>query len=155
MTVHDRHCVLLDAVNDAQTTREHEIAEARLRGFRDGVALARGFDGADCGAMLADADNYYLSQGIDRPMCGGVFLDWRPASPDYGPAPLGWMLIGEWHKVAALPDGQVNNLCGGDSLPWESMSELQALVQTSATIPDDGAVCANCVAGRSGAKEAA
>jgi len=28
---------------------------------------------------LCDADDHYLNQGIARPMCCGVWLDWKPA----------------------------------------------------------------------------
>lgn len=30
------------------------------------------------GMILMDCDNFYLERGVDRPMCGGRFLEWKP-----------------------------------------------------------------------------
>ena len=66
------HLALVDAVNEAKTPEEHQIAEATLRGFRQGVPY---WD-------WADADFHTMEKyGEDRPMCCGVLLDWKPATP--------------------------------------------------------------------------
>ena len=76
----ERHHQLLDAVNHATTEAEHERAMNYLRAWRDGVWLARGWDAARQGRMICDGDRYYFDgPDDDRPMCGGVWLDWTPA----------------------------------------------------------------------------
>jgi hypothetical protein len=72
-----KHIQLLEAVNNAKTQAEHDRAEAVLEGFR--IALAEAYEHR-LGIDLMDCDRYYLDQGIDRPMCCGVFLDWKPAA---------------------------------------------------------------------------
>jgi hypothetical protein len=66
------HIALIRAVNESKTLEQHTKSEAYLDGWRQGVK--------SCGITLSmcDSDNYYLSQGIDRPMCCGVWLDWKP-----------------------------------------------------------------------------
>lgn len=66
------HIQMVEAVNDATTEREHERAEARLEGFRLGL------EAAGVKPNLLGCDMHYLNQGIDRLMCCGVFLDWKP-----------------------------------------------------------------------------
>ncbi len=73
MTIHERHLELVRAVNDSRTERQHERAGSYLDGFCE--ALRR--IGVETGEMIMAADLYYIDQGIDRPMCGGVFLDWK------------------------------------------------------------------------------
>ena len=66
-----RQGALLDALNaEVADTVEHRLARARLDGFREGAKLA----GVDLAALIFAADEYYLDQGIDRPMCGGEWL---------------------------------------------------------------------------------
>jgi hypothetical protein len=83
MTWRERHIALVEAVNAAKTEREHQIAEARLNGFHEAIRAV--FSGEVMGAAIMDADWHYMNQHIDRPMCGGVFLDWEPAP---SPAPV-------------------------------------------------------------------
>ena len=66
-----KHIELIEAVNNATTEREHNKAETYLHGFREGVA-SLGRDNDLCGC-----DMHYINQGIDRPMCAGVWLDWQ------------------------------------------------------------------------------
>lgn len=66
------HLALVKKVNESKTQREHDLAEAMLRGFRDGV------EAAGARLDLIAADLLYLDQGIDRPMTCGVWLDWMP-----------------------------------------------------------------------------
>jgi hypothetical protein len=73
MNIHLTHMSLIDAVNNSQTELQHQLAEARLGGFREGLRIG-GYE-----PDLIAADMHYLDQGIDRPMCCGVFLDWKPA----------------------------------------------------------------------------
>ena len=72
MNLHLKHIELVEAVNNAKTELEHALAEHHLNGWRDGVN--------DCGRRvnLMDADLHYMDKGVDRPMCCGVFLDWKP-----------------------------------------------------------------------------
>lgn len=79
MNIHDRQIELLKHVNGARTAAKHSAAEAHLRSWRDGVADALGWSDAQCGRFIIAADHYYLDQGIDRDMCGGVWLDWEAA----------------------------------------------------------------------------
>ena len=69
----EKHIALVENVNNSLTHEEHERAQARLRGFREAL---------DCmwprPMHLIECDNHYLRQGIDRPMCCGVWLDWVP-----------------------------------------------------------------------------
>lgn len=74
MSTRTKHIELVEAVNNALTQAEHDRAEAVLRGFR--LAFDEHYDGFS----LMDCDRHYLDQGIDRPMCCGVFLDWKPAT---------------------------------------------------------------------------
>jgi hypothetical protein len=67
----------IEAVNNAKTQEEHDENYLILNSWKDGVR--------DCAkhlglfiSVMADADNYYLDQGINRPMCCGVWLDWEP-----------------------------------------------------------------------------
>lgn len=69
---YEKHIQLVEAVNNASTETEHFAAEIRLRGWREGM------EDAGRPVSLLAADSFYLDQGIDRPMCCGVFLDWRP-----------------------------------------------------------------------------
>lgn len=74
MDLHAMHIELVEAVNNARNEAEHSTREIYLRGWRDGVeALGMKVD-------LFAADRHYLDQGIDRPMCCGVWLDWKPES---------------------------------------------------------------------------
>ena len=69
----DKHIELVESVNNSRTIAEHESAKQRLRGFRDAL------DHMEPRPMhLVKCDHHYLDQGIDRPMCCGVWLDWVP-----------------------------------------------------------------------------
>jgi hypothetical protein len=67
--IFNRHIELLERVNRSATNKEYDKAYAYLCAFREALALT-GIN------QLMDCDNYYLEQGVDRPMCCGVFLDW-------------------------------------------------------------------------------
>ena len=67
-----KHIELVKMVNSADFESQHREAEARLRGFRDALNL---WDIS----QLMECDMYYINQDIDRPMCCGVFMDWKPA----------------------------------------------------------------------------
>ena len=68
-----KHIELVETANNATTDSEHNLALAKLVGFRDAL---------DCMTPrplhLIECDQHYLMQGIDRPMCCGVWLDWVP-----------------------------------------------------------------------------
>lgn len=78
MTIHDRHIELVEAVNAAKTASEHDRAGECLRAWREGVRLGVPMSDAEYGWFLMDGDRHYINQGIDRPTCCGVWLDWEP-----------------------------------------------------------------------------
>lgn len=70
--IHQKHMMLVDAVNEAKTERAHSDAQMILRGWREGMA--------DAGrpVELCHADLEQFDRGFtERPMCCGVFLDWE------------------------------------------------------------------------------
>lgn len=71
------YIVLVEAVNRAATNEQWREADARRRGWVDGWAFGTGADMAARGCLLSEGDLHYLDQGMDRPMCGGVWLDWE------------------------------------------------------------------------------
>ena len=75
MTLHEKHIERIELVNNAQTLEAHQEFLAELNAWKDGVA--------DAGVRLdlIAADLHYIDQGIDRPMCCGVFNDWKEATP--------------------------------------------------------------------------
>jgi hypothetical protein len=73
--MHKKHIELVEAVNHASTQAEHDRAEAVLEGYRLALEELHG-----PGVGLMDCDRHYMTLGIDRPMCCGVFLDWKPAA---------------------------------------------------------------------------
>ena len=73
MSIHKQHIKLIRSVNESKTIEEHKERLIYLNGWIDGITA--------CGHALniMECDNYYLEQGIDRPMCCGVWLDWSPS----------------------------------------------------------------------------
>lgn len=69
--MHQKHIKLVELVNNSKTIEQHRFNENYLDGWRQGVK--------DSGITLSllDCDIYYLDQGIERPMCAGVWLDWE------------------------------------------------------------------------------
>ena len=63
----DKHIELVEAVNNS-TGAAKDTARNILDGFRMGLDM-QGIN------QLMDCDLHYIEQGIDRPMCCGVFLD--------------------------------------------------------------------------------
>jgi hypothetical protein len=74
MTLHEKHMHRIELVNRSTTEQEHSTRERDLRNWQAGVEDA-GFK-----LDLCAADWHYLEQGIDRPMCCGVWLDWSEAN---------------------------------------------------------------------------
>ncbi len=66
--IFEKHIQLLEKVNNAPTNDLHHVYCMELYGFRTALRLV-GIN------QLIECDLYYLDQGIDRPMCCGVFLD--------------------------------------------------------------------------------
>ena len=66
-----KHIELVEATNNARTEVEHQAAIARLVGFRIGLREA------GVTPNLVGCDLFYVDQDINRPMCCGVFLDWK------------------------------------------------------------------------------
>lgn len=77
-TLSEKHIELVRLVNESSTKIEHDMAYARLRGFRDCVDVVMDANMGSIGAFLMKADEYYIDQCVDRPMCCGVWLDWEP-----------------------------------------------------------------------------
>ena len=75
MTYKEKYIELVEIVNKAHTAQEHEIAHAVLDGFCAALELD---PIVNVVAIGMEADLYYLNQGINRPMCLGVWLDWTP-----------------------------------------------------------------------------
>jgi hypothetical protein len=69
-SVFETHIELIDAVNNSTTVMEHHDAELILKGFRLALKVLNMND-------LSMCDMHYIEQGINRPMCCGVFLDWK------------------------------------------------------------------------------
>ncbi len=75
MTLQEIHMQMVDAVNNSKTQREHREADLMLHGWRKGVT--------DCGyhVDLIGADLAQFERGFEnRPMCCGVFNDWKEAA---------------------------------------------------------------------------
>jgi hypothetical protein len=83
--IKEEHIALVRAVNEALSEDARHLADERLSGFRLAVKIL--LPGV-YGLLLMDADLYYLDQGIDRPMCCGVFLT-RDAPEGGSPEPGG------------------------------------------------------------------
>lgn len=77
--LHDTHIELVEAVNGSPEGPVKDRAEAKLEGFRSGAKIILG---CAYGHLLMEADLYYLNQGIDRPMCCGVWLTKEDGDPD-------------------------------------------------------------------------
>jgi hypothetical protein len=74
MTIHEKHMEMVDAVNNATTESGHWDAGMKLRGFREGLRAA-GIE-----PNLCACDMTQFERGHEhRPMCCGVFNDWKPA----------------------------------------------------------------------------
>lgn len=71
-SLHDKHMEMIDAVNNSTSILDHTMAGQVLYGWRKGVAAA----GRSVDLIAADLEQE--ARGIDRPMCCGVFLDWKP-----------------------------------------------------------------------------
>lgn len=63
-----KHIYLLEKVNEATKEQSYSLHLQKLYGFREALYIL-GIN------QLMECDLYYLDQGIDRPMCCGVFLD--------------------------------------------------------------------------------
>jgi len=63
-----KHIYLVEKVNAATSEHLYNLHLHRLYGFREALYLLSI-------NQLMECDLYYLDQGIDRPMCSGVFLD--------------------------------------------------------------------------------
>ena len=81
MTLHEKHILRIELVNESKTQDEHDHALTSLRHWRQGV------EDAGLRIDLCAADFHYLNQGIDRPMCCGVWLDWEPTRNPSPPTP--------------------------------------------------------------------
>ena len=71
--IYDIYILHVEAVNNSKTVEEHSLNSLYLTAWMNGVQ--------DLGVKLSicDADNFYFNKGIDRPMCGGIWLDWTPS----------------------------------------------------------------------------
>lgn len=75
MTLHEKNMARIDAVNTAPTELVHMVAQSELRAWRDGVT-----DGGGYIDLIAADLEQMDARGIDRPMCCGVFLDWKSSN---------------------------------------------------------------------------
>lgn len=72
-----RHRELIAAVNNAKTEYDHRRADAFLEGWRAGIGDANGTHWMRV-IDWTDADMHHEGTAAERPMCIGVFLDWKP-----------------------------------------------------------------------------
>ena len=70
-----RYCDLVDKCNNSKTRLEHDEWNVLLNGFLDGVTA---FSAVAVGYLLMHGDEVQMGRGVDRPMCGGLWLDWEP-----------------------------------------------------------------------------
>jgi len=69
MTINEKHILHIEAVNNSKTVEEHASNDLYLTAWKTGARDAGGH------INLSAADMFYIDQGIDRPMCCGVWLD--------------------------------------------------------------------------------
>lgn len=69
-----KYIELVDRCNNSKTRSENYKWMERLNGFLDGVTAC----GINVGHLLMHADEVQMSRGVNRDMCGGVWLDWEP-----------------------------------------------------------------------------
>lgn len=81
VSVADAYIAIVCRVNEATTEEEHVARRTYLSAWFDGVKFALKLGSAQQGHIIMRADMHYLDQGIDRPMCGGEWLDWKPSTP--------------------------------------------------------------------------
>lgn len=74
-----RYLDIVDKINNATTQVEHALWEAHKSGFQDALEHS-GWGEVSIGSLIMAADEMQMDRGIDRPMTGGVFHDWQPAS---------------------------------------------------------------------------
>ncbi len=80
MTIYEQCIALTEQINNAKTLLEHQMLQSKRDGFFRGLEAA-GRDSVCIGSLIMDCDRHYMDKGIDRPMCGGVFLDWKEPNP--------------------------------------------------------------------------
>lgn len=69
---------LVDAINTAETIEDHEENYAKRIGFIRAVEAFYGEESNSVlGYLLMSCDNIQIVRGETRPMCGGLFLDWK------------------------------------------------------------------------------
>lgn len=78
-----RHRELIAAVNNAKNDRDWNRENDILHGWRIGIGEAFGHE--ESGGWMkvidwVDADLHHEGENSERPMCIGVFLDWKPTS---------------------------------------------------------------------------
>jgi hypothetical protein len=66
----------VETINAAATEKGHRELDKARGEFMAQIRSQFGDNVA--GRILMAADWHYISQGIERPTCGGVFLDWEP-----------------------------------------------------------------------------
>lgn len=64
----EKHIEYVEAVNCAKDKDSERDAANTLYGFREALEIM-GIN------QLIECDLYYIGQGIERPMCAGIFLD--------------------------------------------------------------------------------
>ena len=70
----------LEIANNAPDESSRRKALDELAAWREGVATALAWKSHEIGAFLMVGDMDYIGRGVDRPMCGGVWLDWTPSA---------------------------------------------------------------------------
>lgn len=70
----EKYIELVDAVNNSKTRDEYHQKRERLSGFLEGIEAC----GRHSGFLLMYGDEVQEGRGVDRDMCGGMWLDWEP-----------------------------------------------------------------------------
>lgn len=120
MNLHQKHCKLLDKVNYARTEEEHERAYHLLNAWREGVTDAAASVGRQLFSLM-DGDHHYMDQGINRPMCCGVWLDWKPEGrPESSAADLSTCPYKDCDGRIMFPADQAGAKCDtcGEEFPF-------------------------------------
>jgi len=77
MNCKERYLVIVKDVNECTTELSHTISDSYRDGFIEACRIAFGNTYAG-GIIMAGDEMYFDTEHKDRPMCGGVWLDWKP-----------------------------------------------------------------------------
>ncbi len=106
---------LLEVNDESKTDDEHRQIEARFRGWLEGVEDAAGY--------RFNGDYYYIElfnsgKMQERPLCRGVFLDWKSNAPHHAEAIIaGANAAAPAFKIPTRRPATIST-AAGDGMPW-------------------------------------